>query len=91
MTQETRKLRINGRPVPTVCNQMVFSFDFSDLDLGVPLPTPPQFPKKMKRPKCECGAKKCGYKDYMRGHADWCEVHMDKTPVTTENPFYEKE
>lgn len=55
-----------------------FDFDF--------LPPPPLKP----RPKCTCGAWAVGYKPYMVGHSDYCDVHHDKTPVTIDNPFYER-
>jgi len=83
MTRESlrRQLRINGRPVQTMCNQMLI--DLTDFDFGVPLPTPPQYPKKKRElQKCVCGAEAIGVKKFMAGHSDWCEVHEDKTPIT---------
>ncbi len=81
--QEVRKLKFNGRPVRVVCGQMI---DFLDIDFEIPPP-----PKKKSRPRCTCGAETCGYKPYMVGHADHCDVHHDKTPVMADNPYYEKE
>lgn len=78
-----KSLRLNGRPVRVVCGQMI---DFLDLDF-----TLPPLPKPKPRPKCTCGAAACGYKPYMVGHANHCDVHHDKTPVMADNPYYERE
>jgi hypothetical protein len=75
-----RRLKINGQPVPMAANQMVINFD--DFDLGVPLPTPPQYPAPQRElQKCVCGAHAIGIEPFMTGHCDWCEVHEDKTPL----------
>lgn len=79
-----RKLKINGRTVPV----MGGFFDLSDFDLAVPV-DPPKVALK-KRPKCNCGSVYVGCKPYMAGHDKDCEVHEDKTPVSHDNPFYEK-
>ena len=69
------RLRINGRPVPTVGKQMLF--DLSEFDFGVPVePSPEKKPQK-----CECGSWAIGVQDFMPGHSDYCPVHEDKTPV----------
>lgn len=85
MTRERtlRSLRLNGRPVRVVGNQMIE--EFFDFDVGEP-PKP-----KKARPKCVCGAQAAGYKPYMAGHSKWCDVHEDKTPVGVDNPLYEKD
>lgn len=80
-----RKLRINGRTVPVIMG----IFDLSDFDLGVLVPDPK--PALKKRPKCTCGSVYVGCQPYMAGHDKDCDVHEDKTPVTHDNPFYEKE
>lgn len=82
MTQErlVRSLRFNGSPVRVVGGQMI---DFLDFDFG--------FAPKKPRPKCTCGGAKLGYKPYMVGHADHCDVHHDKTPISFDNPYYERE
>jgi hypothetical protein len=83
MTRELqlqRSLKFNGHPVRVVCGQVI---DFLDIDFTIS--------KKKKRPKCVCGAQALGYKPYMHGHAEYCDVHMNKTPVMVDNPYYEKE
>lgn len=77
----TTKLKINGREVPVVANQMVF--DFSDIDLGVLVE---DTPRKRERPKCVCGSRSIGIQDYMMGHDRDCPVHEDRTPVMGYEP-----
>lgn len=83
MSQQPRrpKLRLNGTPVRVVNGQMI---DFWDLDFGSP-------PELKKRPVCTCGAKVIGCQAYMAGHSDFCDVHEDKMPVSSDNPLYEKD
>lgn len=71
-----RKLRINGREVPVLGNQMIF--DLSDIDLGAMVEDEPKPRAKLK---CDCGARAVGCQDYMAGHATDCPVHEDKTPI----------
>ena len=80
--QRAPRISLNGRPVRVVCGQMV---DFLDFDFSLP-PAP-----KLKRPKCTCGAQAVGYKPYMVGHSDYCDVHHDKTPIGINDPYYEKD
>lgn len=77
-----KKLKLNGREVNVMANQMIFDWDFSGLNMGEEKEecieaTPPAW---RKRPECVCGAKHTNIQPYMRGHSDWCEVHEDKTP-----------
>lgn len=74
MATRNQQLKINGREVPTVSNQMIF--DLTDFDLGVPVEEP-----KKKLQECECGAWATGIEDFMHGHSDYCPVHEDKTPL----------
>lgn len=85
MTREQlrRSLRFNGVPVRLVCGQMI---DFLDIDF-----TLPPAPKRKPRPKCTCGGASLGYKPYMLGHADHCDVSPDKTPIMANNPYFEPE
>lgn len=81
-----RKLKINGRVVPVT---MGGYFDLSDFDVGILVPD--SKPVLKKRPKCTCGSVYVGCKPYMAGHDKDCDVHEDKTPVSYDNPYYEKE
>lgn len=81
MGRTLSRIRFNGKPVRAICGQMI---DFLDFDFSLP-------PPKLKQPKCTCGSHALGLKPYMVGHADYCDVHHDKTPVAVENPFYDKE
>lgn len=77
------KLRLNGQPVRVVNGQMI---DFLDFDFSLPPPL-----ELKPRPVCTCGAKAIGCQPYMAGHANYCDVHEDKTPVSLDNPLYEKD
>lgn len=63
-------------------------FDLSDFDMAVPVED--EKPMLKKRPKCNCGSVHVGCKPYMAGHDKDCPVHEDKTPISYENPYYEK-
>lgn len=76
MQRLAKKLKINGKPVQMVGSQMLI--DFSDFDLGVPLDLTP---KKKRVQKCECGAQAIGIKNFMVGHAEYCPVSENKTPL----------
>lgn len=79
----TKKLRLNGKEVDVIGNQIVFDFDFDILgnagEQAEPLPEPVFKPRQ--KPVCNCGAKHVKIQPYMQGHSDWCDVHESKTPV----------
>jgi len=86
MSHLLKKLRINGREVMTVGNQIIWELPDIELDET----TDPMFPvmeepapevKVRTKPKCICGSRSIGIGDYMTGHDKDCEVHEDKTPV----------
>lgn len=84
MTQP-KKLRLNGREMNVISNQIVFDFDFDLLGNLSPQAEPttaaePGFMPRQK-PTCSCGAKHNKIEPYMMGHSTWCDVHEDKTPV----------
>lgn len=91
-----KKLKINGREVQTVSNQIVFDIDPTEYGEEIKFDdeptTDPMFPvadeplpewksEKRTRPKCICGSRSIGIGDYMTGHDKDCDVHEDKTPV----------
>lgn len=71
-----RKLKFNGRPVSTICGQMSF-YDFPDFDVQVETSSK----SKKELQKCECGAQAIGIQKFMPGHAEYCPVNEDKTPI----------